>query len=238
VNDPQLAFALLLAAAHTGTFGLGCAVYAWMHRHGIAAEHRVAGGAAPDLRLLRHARREVWTGQPVFGLLCYFLVYPAWVRFGGTFEMPSSPTTWIVHPLVFVLVNDTIFYFSHRLLHVGWFWKNVHGRHHRFRYTRGVAAEYAHPLEDLLNFVAFVAGPILMGSPLPVVLAWVVVRMFETVDAHSGFVLTPWASRHAFHHMHAVRGCYGSFAGLWDRVLGTEREWKSVRTTWYRPRAS
>jgi sterol desaturase/sphingolipid hydroxylase (fatty acid hydroxylase superfamily) len=35
------------------------------------------------------------------------------------------------------------------------------------------------------------------------------------------------ASRHGFHHLHANDGCYGSFLGLWDTLLGTDRAWRA-----------
>lgn len=222
--DPRLEFALILAALHTVALLGGTAIYTLMLKRNVAPGYQVAGGAAPGAELSKVATREVLLGQPIFGVLCYFIVYPLWTGLGGAMDAAITPLQVIGHFAVFVFVNDTIFYFSHRLLHTRWLFKNVHVRHHRFRFVRGLVAEYAHPVEDFLNFVAFLAGPVLLGSPFPIVAAWVFLRMFETVDAHSGYAFTPWAKRHAFHHMYAARGCYGSFAGLWDRVLGTEKQ--------------
>jgi len=227
--DAPLRFALILAGLHSLSLLGATAIYTWMLRRNVAPAHRVAGGAAPSEELLAVARREVLLGQPIFGVLCYFVVYPLWTRMGGAMDSAITPFMFIWHFAVFIFVNDTIFYFSHRLLHTRWLFKNVHVRHHRFRFVRGLVAEYAHPLEDLANFVAFLAGPVLLGSPFVIVAAWVFLRMLETVDAHSGYAFTPWAKRHAFHHMYAARGCYGSFAGVWDRVLGTERQFH----TWW-----
>jgi sterol desaturase/sphingolipid hydroxylase (fatty acid hydroxylase superfamily) len=222
--DPRLSFALILAALHTAALLGGTAIYNWMLKRNVAPRHQVAAGAAPSAELTRIATREVLLGQPIFGVLSYFIVWPLWTAMGGAMAAPITPWLFIWQFVVFVFVNDTIFYFSHRILHTRWLFKNVHVRHHRFRFVRGLVAEYAHPVEDLLNFVAFLAGPVLLGSPFAIVAAWVFLRMFETVDAHSGYAFTPWAKRHAFHHMYAARGCYGSFAGLWDRVLGTEKQ--------------
>jgi sterol desaturase/sphingolipid hydroxylase (fatty acid hydroxylase superfamily) len=222
--DPRLQFALILAFLHSlGLLGT-TAIYTWMLKKKVAAKYLVAGGAAPGEELSRIATREVLLGQPIFGVLSYFIVWPLWTAMGGSMSAPFSAWTFLWHFAVFVFVNDTLFYFSHRALHTRWLYKKVHVRHHRFRFVRGLVAEYAHPVEDFANFVAFVAGPILLGSPFPIFAAWVGLRMLETVDAHSGYAFTPWAKRHAFHHMYAARGCYGSFAGLWDRVLGTEKQ--------------
>jgi sterol desaturase/sphingolipid hydroxylase (fatty acid hydroxylase superfamily) len=223
--DPRLSFALTLAALHTVALLGGTAIYTWMLKRNVAPQHMVAAGAPPGADLMRTATREVLLGQPIFGVLCYFIVWPLWTAMGGAMDGAINPWLFVWHFLVFVFVNDTIFYFSHRILHTRWLFKNVHVRHHRFRFVRGLVAQYAHPVEDLLNFVAFLAGPVLLGSPFIIVAAWVFLRMFETVDAHSGYAFTPWAKRHAFHHMYAARGCYGSFAGLWDRLLGTDKQY-------------
>ena len=104
--------------------------------------------------------------------------------------------------------------------------KRVHRVHHEFRTTAAWAAEYAHPVETTFNIIAMWAGPILLASPLPIILAWTVVRVFETVLAHSGYAFEGISSRHAFHHRHPTKGCYGSFWGPWDPLMGTDAAWK------------
>ena len=227
---PQLHFALLLSALHTLTLLSLTALFAFMLRRGLLPRYQVAHGRAPDAALGRSALREVLLGQAAFPLACYFAVYPLWTLAGGSMDDGwPSPLVVLLHLLAFILIEDTIFYFGHRLLHTRWLFRHVHYRHHRFRFVRGYVAEYAHPLENLLNLVALFAGPVALGSPLPVVALWIVVRMVETVEAHSGYAFTASSSRHSFHHLHAQRGCYGSFMSPWDRLLGTDRLWRQQR---------
>jgi len=227
---PQLAFALIVSALHTGTLLAVWGAASLMLRRKLLPRFMVAAGKAPDPELTRRARREVLVqGQLLFPLLCYFAVYPVWVRAGGRMAGWDSPLQLAWHVLVFILVEDTIFYWVHRLLHTRVLFRHVHARHHRFRHVRGFVAEYAHPLENATNFVAFFLGPILLGSPFAIVVVWIVVRMFETVEAHSGYAFTGASSRHAFHHLHAQRGCYGSFFSPWDKLLGTDRAWRAQR---------
>lgn len=228
--EPRLVFALVLTFLHLATLLAVWGVFSWLFRRGVAPERQVAGGRAPDAKLLRAATRETLTGQPLFALLLYFVVYPAWQAMGGQMDAPLEPL-WLVllHLLAFVLVNDTLFYWSHRGLHTRWWFQRVHARHHRFRYVRGPVAEYAHPLENAANFVAFFAGPVLLGSPFVVVAIWVVVRIFETFEAHSGYAFSASASRHAYHHLYASKGCYGSFFGFWDGLMGTDASWRQWR---------
>jgi len=227
--EPRSLFTVVVSLLHTGTLVLVWGVTSALHARGAFAALRVAGGEPPDPGLARHARREVLQGQLLFVPLVYFAVYPLWVQAGGRMRGSESPLQIAVHLLVFILVEDTIFYWAHRALHTRWLFRHVHARHHRFRRVRGYVAEYAHPLENAINFVAFFAGPIALGSPFGIVAGWVVVRMFETVEAHSGYTFTGSSSRHAFHHLHAQRGCYGSFFSPWDRLLGTDRLWRAAR---------
>jgi sterol desaturase/sphingolipid hydroxylase (fatty acid hydroxylase superfamily) len=228
--DAGLRFALIVAALHSLTFFGLWGVFALMFRHGIAASRQVAGGKAPPAELVRRSAREALLGHVLFGVVVYLAVYPLWRAAGGRLGAPwpgALEVAWQL--LAFVLINDTIFYWSHRALHLPALYKRVHVRHHRFRHVRGPSAEYAHVLENVANFVAFFAGPCLIGGHMLTLCLWVVIRMAETVEAHSGYALTQSASRHAFHHMYAAKGCYGSFFSLWDYALGSDRLWRAAR---------
>jgi plant 4alpha-monomethylsterol monooxygenase len=236
--DPQLRFAVIVSVLHTGTLLAVWAAASAFARLGWLERYRVAGGKAPDAALSRKAIVEVLLGQLLFVALVYFVIYPLWVRTGGRFDVWPVWWLWPIQLLVFVLAEDTVFYFGHRALHIRWLFSHVHARHHRFRHVRSYVAEFAHPLENLMNLVAFFLGPILLGSPFPVVALWIVIRMLETAEAHSGYAFTRAASRHAFHHLHAQRGCYGSFFGPWDRLLGTDRQWRDAQENDGRGRSS
>ena len=45
----------------------------------------------------------------------------------------------------------------------------------------------------------------------------------------AAYAFTRLASRHAFHHLYAAKGCLGSFFGIWDRIMGTDRQWRAWR---------
>jgi 4-alpha-methyl-delta7-sterol-4alpha-methyl oxidase len=230
VQSEQLRFAVTLAALHTTTCLGGWLLFTWMFRRGIASAQQVGPQREPNAQLARAALREAALQQLLFGLLCYFVLYPVWsLRAGGV--APAWHGFWIMlaQLIVFALVEDTIFYWSHRALHTRWLFKHIHAKHHRFRFVRPVVAEFAHPVENLLNFVAFFAGPCLLGTPFLTLQVWVVVRMIETLEAHSGYKLSPVSDRHSFHHLYATKGVFGSFISPWDWLMGTDREWRKAR---------
>jgi len=226
--DDRWTFTLLLSAIHTVTFMAVWGGFSLCFRRGIGARFQAAQGKAPPAGLMRRAVRDLIGAQFVFPLLMYFVAYPLWVARGGTMELSlPGPAVVLTHLLVYVLLQDTLFYWSHRSFHTSWLFRHVHYLHHRFVYVRGPVAEFSHPLEGAANFIAFFAGPLLLGSPLSVLALWVFVRIIETVEAHSGYALTPWGKRHAFHHLRASGGCYGSFWSPWDALLGTDRQWRA-----------
>jgi plant 4alpha-monomethylsterol monooxygenase len=230
--DPQLRFTLTLAGLHTATCVAGWLVYTWVARRGFARAQQVGPGREPNRELARGALREAVLQQVLFALLVCFVVYPVWVARAGGLSAPwHGAGMMLLHLLAFILLQDTIFYWSHRALHTRWLFKKIHAKHHRFRFIRPVVAEYAHPVENLLNFVAFFAGPVLLGTPFITLQVWIVLRMMETLEAHSGFTLTAISDRHSFHHLYATKGIYGSFVSPWDRLMGTDREFRKARAS-------
>lgn len=145
------------------------------------------------------------------------------------------------------VAEDLIFYHTHRLLH----WKSlypwVHKWHHQFYHSIGIASECAHPLEFFLgNLVPVLAGPLLVRAHVFTFWVWLTVRIFETIDAHSGYDfawsparLTPWANStaaHDFHHAHN-RGCYGSMFTVLDTLYGTDAEFIAATSSSSSPAA-
>ncbi len=87
-----------------------------------------------------------------------------------------------------------------------------------------------------MNLPSTLLPGICLGVHPLVLYAWLMIRVWETVDVHSGFALpfSPFQAlwggpeRHDYHHSHHTKGCYGSF-GFMDRLLGTDAEflkWK------------
>lgn len=140
---------------------------------------------------------------------------------------------WLTNMAVAMLLEDALFYWSHRMLHDTRVYKYFHKRHHEFHTPASLAAEYAHPFEAMVgNFIPFLAGPIVTGMGMNEICAWFVVRMTKTAETHSGYMfpLAPFsifpswmitAAHHDFHHSQN-KGYYGSFFRFWDMLCGTE----------------
>lgn len=126
-----------------------------------------------------------------------FLVYDAFKFFGMQVQAPLPNLGVILAQFLASLAfNDTIFYWSHRLLHHPRLYRHLHKKHHEFKVNVSINSEYANVIEvGVCDVFATVAGCLFMGSHLLVLLAWTALRIWETCAAHSGYALPfcPWS---------------------------------------------
>ena len=150
---------------------------------------------------------------------------------------------------------------AHQALHTGLLYKYIHKIHHKYSAPFGLAAEYAHPAEVLILGTGTITGPILytaFARDLHIfsVYIWIVLRLFQAVDAHSGYgrligtwsvepgtndkwtdfpwslqhILPFWsgAEHHDFHHM-AFTNNYSTSFRWWDWAFGTDTKYREYR---------
>lgn len=178
-------------------------------------------------------------------LTSHFLVeaFPIWFfhplceRIDIKFQVPFPPVTTVLTQLaIFFVLEDAWHYWLHRGLHYGVFYKYIHKQHHRYAAPFGLTAEYAHPIEVALLGFGTVGIPVIYcyftrNLHLFTICLWITLRLFQAVDAHSGYEF-PWslhhflpfwagADHHDEHHHHFI-GSYASSFRWWDYVLDTE----------------
>lgn len=157
----------------------------------------------------------------------------AWpiLRLAGVHEGPlPSWGVMAAQLLLFVFLDDFLYYVMHRAMHKGFLLRQVHSVHHRIRHTTAINGNYMHWFEYLCTGSLALVGPLLVGAHLHVLWVWIVIRQFEAADGHCGYVL-PWnpghlfplyegAGYHDFHHSQ-YQGNYAGFLPYLDRVFGT-----------------
>jgi sterol desaturase/sphingolipid hydroxylase (fatty acid hydroxylase superfamily) len=139
--------------------------------------------------------------------------------------------------IFFMIMEDVLFYWSHRMLHHPKIYRFIHKRHHEYIDPISIAAEYAHPIENVLaNMIPTSIGMHLLGHRVHYVtwMMWLLIRVFETADGHSGYEfswspfrllpLSGSAKYHDFHHTHNT-GNYGSFFTYWDTIMSTNGDY-------------
>lgn len=134
--------------------------------------------------------------------------------------------------VVYVLLEEILFYSGHRLLHHPMFYAPIHKFHHTYTAPFGIAAVYAHPIEHMLsNVLPVSAGPVLMQSHPIVPMVWGVLALFNTMNVHSGYDFThllifPSPYFHDWHH-EKFNENFGVGLGL-DYMLGTSKNFSSA----------
>ena len=139
-------------------------------------------------------------------------------------------------PVSFVLclvVHDTMFYWTHRLMHWRPIFKYTHAGHHKSVSPTPWAIFAFQPAEAVLQFLCL--GLIIVFIPMkPIVLAaYLSFDSMINIAGHTGHEVVPsWMSKHWFfkrfnnvtHHdnHHTNMRCnFGAFFNVWDRWMGT-----------------
>eukprot|EP01023_Acetabularia_acetabulum_P066012 TRINITY_DN8830_c0_g1_i2.p1 TRINITY_DN8830_c0_g1~~TRINITY_DN8830_c0_g1_i2.p1 ORF type:complete len:281 (+),score=16.82 TRINITY_DN8830_c0_g1_i2:94-936(+) len=130
----------------------------------------------------------------------------------------------IVSFFVYTLIEEVLFFSGHLIFHKPVLYKWVHKVHHSYSAPIGVAATYAHPVENIfVNFLPLLVGPVLLGSHCLMYTFWISFAAFNSVYTHSGYDIPglPMANKHDFHHM-SFRENYGVI-GIMDYICNTNK---------------
>lgn len=166
-----------------------------------------------------------------------WLFHPMAIWCGMAFDVPFPPV-WkmALHIAIFFVLEDTWHYWTHRLMHQPTLYRLIHKLHHTYSAPFGLTAEYASPIEVLVLGLGTAGTPLLWvyitnDLHLFTMQVWIVLRLLQAVDAHSGYEF-PWslhhfipfwagADHHDLHHEQFI-GNYASCFRWWDYCLDTE----------------
>jgi sterol desaturase/sphingolipid hydroxylase (fatty acid hydroxylase superfamily) len=132
-----------------------------------------------------------------------------------------------------IFVHDAWFYWTHRLMHHPRLFRWFHRGHHLSMNPTPWAAYAFDPLEAVVQALIFpIAVTIMPMHPLAFV-AFMVWQISFNVIGHTGYEIWPrwlmdtWLGKfvntptnHAMHH-EFLRGNYGLYFNIWDRLMGT-----------------
>ena len=134
---------------------------------------------------------------------------------------------------VTILLHDTWFYWTHRLMHHRRLFPYFHRVHHLSHNPSPWAAYAFDPLESVVHAAIFpIAATVMPLHPFAfaIFMGW---QVSHNVLGHAGYEIYPrwlmdtWLGRilntptnHIMHH-EKLRGNYGIYFNVWDRVMGT-----------------
>ncbi len=135
--------------------------------------------------------------------------------------------------LVMILIGDTWFYWSHRVMHHPSIYKYVHALHHKSLDVNPYTSVSFHVIEAVWLTVWML--PLVMVMPISMTALGImqVIGSLNNLKSHLGYELFPGflnkapfnilvtATNHSLHHTQ-YNGNYGLYFRFWDVVCGTE----------------
>nr|XP_020491207.1 fatty acid hydroxylase domain-containing protein 2 [Labrus bergylta] len=184
-----------------------------------------------DPAKLSHAVRNVIFNQVFISMPMVVAVYYL-MSLRGNPCGPELPTFhWALMELaMFSILEEIMFYYSHRLFHSPSLYKHFHKQHHEWTAPIGIVSIYAHPLEHVIsNMLPVVLGPVILGSHLSTTSMWYCLAFISTTISHCGYHLPflPSPEFHDFHHL-KFNQCFGVF-GVLDRLHGTDTKFRQTK---------
>jgi len=222
-------------------FGMN-SVFLFWDRHGIFEQYKLDRTEAmgPTDALMLKTWIQAVVGQALIGPVTLWFIYPLFKYFGSPGYLEELPSFGRLVFLFWVayFANDFFFYWAHRLVHSKPIYKYIHKQHHEYKGTIGFAAEYAHPIEQIIaNQGPTIIGCLVMGVHFHVFFVWLMVRLEQTYETHSGYCFygtwlhsigltnSEGAAYHDYHHT----GNRGNFGNGWlDHIFGTQDAWLDI----------
>lgn len=218
-----------VSAVHVAVFVVTCSIFTYADWNSPEAwmEYKIQEGVNVPLD-----RKKFWKAMALSSFNVSLIVPIAhtatYFAQEDNIMRPDLPSIWRV-PIDFVITAvcyEFCFYYGHRLLHMRPFYKHIHKVHHDWTAPISITAVYAHPIEHVFcNIAPALVGPLLIGSHMLIVYAWVAFATFNTIFSHSGYHL-PFlksAEAHDYHHL-KFNEMYGVL--FLDSLHGTDKTFR------------
>jgi lathosterol oxidase len=137
--------------------------------------------------------------------------------------------------LLIIVIHDTYFYWTHRLMHAPGIYRWFHKVHHLSTNPSPWAAMAFHPLEAVVE-AGIIVVVVFMFPVHPLAIGiFLLFMMLYNVYGHLGYELYPagfsrssigkWINTSVNHNQHHMffKGNYGLYFLFWDRMMGTIR---------------
>ncbi len=135
--------------------------------------------------------------------------------------------------LVLLVIHDTWFYWTHRLMHHPKIFRHWHRTHHLSHDPTPLAAFAFHPVEAVIESLFLPLTLLVLPFHPASIFGFQLLAFAMNIYGHLGIELFPasfarhpvfrWINTTSHHHQHhrAVTGNYGLYFNGWDRLCGT-----------------
>ncbi len=138
--------------------------------------------------------------------------------------------------LLMLLLHDTYFYWTHRLMHHKALFNLFHKVHHLSNNPSPWAAFAFHPLEAVVEGGILLLIIFVIPSHPMAIFIFLLIMTVMNVLGHLGYEIYPenflkhpigkWNNTSTHHNMHhrLVKCNYGLYFNIWDKIMGTNHE--------------
>lgn len=136
---------------------------------------------------------------------------------------------WLVGSVVlYLVVTETMIYWTHRLLHTEFLYSRLHKHHHQFKVTTSWVGTAFHPLDSFAQAFPHHLCAFLFPVHAVVYLTMVGLVTVWAVLIHDRVSVVRWkfinyTGHHTLHHWY-YRYNLGQFTTVWDRIGGTYKD--------------
>jgi lathosterol oxidase len=170
---------------------------------------------------------NILLGAVIGGSFATYVVLGGWSAL--YMDVHEWPLWWLpISAVVLTVMMDGGLYYSHRVLHGRWLFRNIHRHHHKFLAPTIFTMTAVHPLEFLMHQSVLIGCAFLLPVHWAVYVAVVLYTYLIGAIDHSGVRVSwplPMHTSNRFHDDHHVYfHCnYGHHSDLFDRMHGTVR---------------
>lgn len=191
---------------------------------------------APTWAGVRHELRASLVSSPIYAFPAAVALLAFRHGRGRLYADPHShPLWWLpASAVIYLLVQDTYYYWTHRALHQRWAFAWAHRGHHLSREPTPFASFAFDAAEAMATAWVLPALSFVVPLQLDVALGLLTLMTLSSLMNHCGFELWPqawvrgpvgrWlitATHHSLHHTR-LRCNYGLYLRVWDRWMGTD----------------
>ena len=201
-----------------------------------------SGKTVKDSKIQRKHPSAKKIGKEIVYSLGSLLIYGSgiwlfigWLEAGNTLHYKNISDYgipyFIVSLVLMVVIHDTYFYWTHRLIHHKYLFRVVHKVHHQFTNPTPWSAFSFHPLEAVLSMGVIPIIIFCIPWHQSALIAFITFMTLYDVYIHLGYDLKQlqlgkWqntAADHNHHHQNA-RVNFGLYFRLWDQLMGTYKK--------------
>ena len=186
---------------------------------------------------INHEIKNSLVTSIIFGVIFTLVVHPALRPYNQIYTEADKYSAWwsLVSLILLIIINDTYFYWMHRLVHHKRFYRWIHHTHHVSTNPTPLTSYSFHPIEAVLEAIWILPVIYLIPIKLEVLIIYSLVSLVNNLRGHYGVDLLPkkikqtfplnWintATHHSHHHKYFTHN-FGLYFLFWDRVCGTEK---------------